>query len=277
MALLFHQNMRVFGGGSAPRNAVFTGALTAINAATGAAYWAAGFTEITNPNAPLRGVLAGLAATLDPGLTSLVVIEVGTTALGMREYIGIVWDNAAFPVAHVGRVLRDPVNRAWAAYNVAAAAIPANRVILLPGLGAPLAADSRGVAYIAGTNGGTNYLLGFMHNMYALGDKSGAYVAMPSMTDLARAGIGGAYAAAEVIVGGDFNLDPRPPKRPRGAAFLLYPRAEGGPGAYTNTTLANPYDFWLVSNVGITDADDTVYPATRVAAGSDHAAVVLTR
>jgi hypothetical protein len=69
MPLVFHQNMRVFGGG-APRR---TAALNAINVATGPWYIAAGFTEISNPNAPLHGALAGLAQTLDPGLTRLLV------------------------------------------------------------------------------------------------------------------------------------------------------------------------------------------------------------
>jgi hypothetical protein len=281
MALIFHQNMRTFGGGAPGRNAAYTAALTAINAATGPVYLAAGFTEITNPNAPLRGVLAGLAATLDPGLTRHLIVEVGTTALGMREFIGIAWDPlAGLAVQHAGHVLRDPVNKSWRAYDtpLGVGAIP-NNTIPLPG-GVALGADQRGLAYIAGIRvwDGNPYVLGFMHNMYALGDRTAAFGGLPYMADLARQAAGGGYVGAEVIVGGDFNVDPRNPKRARGAAFtMVFRAARDAFGALIPTTAVNTYDYWVVSNAGIADADASVYANTRVALASDHAGITLDR
>jgi endonuclease/exonuclease/phosphatase family metal-dependent hydrolase len=128
---------------------------------------------------------------------------------------------------------------------------------------------------------GNPFLIGFMHNMYNLGNKSSAYTNLGTMADNARNAIGGGYAGAEVIIGGDFNLAPRNPKRPRGATLFLYPRAArvggGTVGAYINTTAANPYDFWAISNGGRTDAHVRVRTQTRVPHCSDHAGITLLR
>jgi hypothetical protein len=51
MPLLFHQNLRDYGGGAPLRTATFTAALGAIGVATGPLYWAAGFTEVLNAGA----------------------------------------------------------------------------------------------------------------------------------------------------------------------------------------------------------------------------------
>ncbi|HKP13667.1 MAG TPA: hypothetical protein VJZ91_16220, partial [Blastocatellia bacterium] len=174
MARIFHQNMRVYGGGAGGRNAAYLAALTAINGITGAVYWAAGFTEITNGNAPLRAALSTRAQALDAGLTNIVVIEVGTSALGTREFIGITWDSAAgLNVQHAGQALWNPVNHGWPAYNNAIGGAPINQTINLP-MGVALGADTRGLAYIAGLSlgggmGGAALIIAFMHNMYALG------------------------------------------------------------------------------------------------------------
>jgi hypothetical protein len=276
MALIFHQNMRNYGGGAPGRNVAYNGALGAINAITGALYWVAGFTEITNTVGSVAALLAR-AAVLDAGLTRIVVIEVGTTALGTREFIGIAWDNANFTVAHGGSVVKFAMNQNWVPHNVANAALGTggNQTIALPGAGG-LAADTRGLAYIAGTNAGNPYLIGFLHNMYALGNKTEMYQRIGGIADNARAAIGGVYAGAEVIIGGDFNVAPAPArKRPRG--FTLDTVIASAMGAPINTTLANPYDYWKVSNPALNNGDASVYVQTRVALCSDHAAIVLTR
>jgi hypothetical protein len=278
MPRIFHQNMRMYGGGSAERNGVFAAGFAAIRAATPpGGYLAAGFTEVLNPGAPLREELFVLAGILDPHLVGFVVIEVGTTAVGaMREFIGIAWDLEALDVQHAGQVFRNPTLKIWEANNVAAGDVAANRTINLPpklGYGA----DTRGPAYIAARQGGNRVVIGFMHNMFTLGDKSGPYTNLGGMMDKVRKAIGGAYAGAPVVVGGDFNLPPRPPKRERGEALILETRAArvggGVAGAYVITSLANPYDYWCVSGGG-TDANARVHAETRVVPlGSDHAGI----
>lgn len=278
MALIFHQNMRDYGGGSIIRNNAYDIALTAINAATGANYWVAGFTEITNAGTS-RAALTARATVLDPGLTRLIVLNVGTMAVsGRSEYLGIAWDPAYITVQHAGQVMKHAVTRTWNAYdNTAPFGGFANpQVIGRPAVGA-LTADSRGLAYIAALRGATPYIFAFMHNMYMEGDKTGAYNNLNNMAALIRAAVGGAYAAAEVIIGGDFNLAPRNPKRPRGAALNLTARAARAGGDWANTTAANPYDFWVVSNAGLANAACAVRANTRVAHCSDHAAITLNR
>jgi len=229
MPLIFHQNMFSFGGHSAVRNATFTGAFAAIQGITGAIYRAAGFTEVINAGAGLRHTLSLLAHALDPNMTDLVVIEVGTTAVGVRrEFIGIAWDPAALIVQHAGSVLWDSANQRWRAHNAVAAGI-VNQTINRPA-GLMLGADSRGLAYIAALRLGNPFLIGFMHNMYNLGDKSSAFTHLGNMADAACNAAGGVYGGAEIMIGGDFNLRPRQPKRPRGANVLLRTCAARGPG-----------------------------------------------
>lgn len=274
-ALLFHQNMRNYGGNSALRNATFTGALATIGGITGASYWAAGFTECLNSGPGLRTNLSLLAQALDGGLTSLVVIAVGQNALGRDEYIGIAWDNVAgVNVAHVGQVLWNPMNRNWVAYNTPFGNV-VNRSLPLPPA-APQGLDTRGLAYIAGMKGNTAYLIAFMHNMYSTGNKTAAFESLDRMATLARNTIGGGYVDATVLIGGDFNLRPRSRKRSRGADERFYARAAlAAPGVYVNTTNVHPYDFWMVNNSNITDADARVFVQTRVVRGSDHAGITL--
>lgn len=275
MASIFHQNMRVFGGGSAPRNAAFNIAFGAINGVLGNVLIAAGFTEISNPNAPLRGQLLTLSGQLDAGLTSLTVAEVGTSALGLTEYLGMSWDPAVFNVQHGGQCVYNNLARAWQA-NIVPAALP--NVIPAPG-GAFLAADQRGPAFLAGIFGGAPLIVMFMHNMYGLGDRTRGFDGMPSCGSAIRLGIGGAYAGALVIAGGDYNIAPRFAGRKRGRDGTLigmnYRAAKLG-GVPINTTATNPYDFWLASDVtNIPEAWARVLPQSRVAPASDHAGIAL--
>jgi hypothetical protein len=269
--------MRTFGGHAPVRNAAFQVALTNIGNATGHQYWAAGFTEVLNDSAALNVELSAIAQTLDPGLTSLVLIEVGITAVGARsEFVGIAWDPAAFDVDGAGHVLH--VDGAWQAENTNMAGV-ANATIGLPMLDADLKADARGLAYVAGTHGGAPYLLGFMHNMYGLGDRYGGFANLWLMAGRARQAAGAAYAAAEIVIGGDFNIEPRDP-RLHADPYLAHrgargPAPAGGVGPFVNTTNAHPYDFWLVSDVAIPDANASVHVDSRTADCSDHAGISL--
>jgi hypothetical protein len=118
-------------------------------------------------------------------------------------------------VQHAGHVLRNPVDKSSVAYDTAVGAgagaargAGAANNIPLPA-GVPLGADARGLAYIAGTYGGNPYLIGIVHNMYAMGDKTAAFQNLPHMADAARKRAGGIYAAAQVLLGGDFNRPPQ--------------------------------------------------------------------
>ena len=137
-------------------NSAYTASLNAIGAATGPSYIVAGFTEVLNSDPVLRVTIANLAQTLDPGLTGLVVIEVGTTAVGVRrEYIAITWNPEYVTVQHAGQVLWNAAAQTWQAHNTAAAEVVDNRIPLPAG--PPLGADTRGLAYIAATYAGANF------------------------------------------------------------------------------------------------------------------------
>jgi hypothetical protein len=281
LPFIFHQNMRDFGGAAAKRNVFFNMNLGFVGASVmlHAPFVAAGFTEITNAGAS-RATLTALAAVLSGAMTNVLVIVVGTMALSKKpEYIGIAWDPGVITVHHAGHALYDVYNGRWQAFNYTDGALAnalANQRILFPNNNILLAlrADTRGIAYIAGTVGGNPKIIAFMHNMYAIGDPTGGFNNVPTMAERARQSAGGIYAGAQIIVGGDFNIRPRNPKRPRGNQLALLARWAGNPP--TNTTNANPYDFWLVSNGVIAHANASVYPATRFTpGGSDHAGIGL--
>jgi hypothetical protein len=278
MTSLFHQNMRTFGGHAGGRNVAFNGAFAAMNAGVGNDVVAAGFTEISNPNATLRGQLLALSAVVDAGLTSLVVCEVGTSALGLTEYIGMTWDNVWFPVTHAGMVVYNNLNRTWNTY-VTAAPFAAPPVLLIPG--APFTAvDSRGPAFLAGPlpGGRGASIVMFFHNMYNLGDRSAGFSGLQSCGQSIRAALPGGYAAARIYAGGDYNVLPRDLRKRRGNLPLLdylAARVGGVPGgALINTTAVNPYDFWLIAQPTVVPlANAAVFIQSRIPLASDHAAI----
>jgi len=275
VALIFHQNMRAFSGKSVTRNAVLTDALDDVATTTGSTYAAAGFTDVRSSGSALRGNLEALAQMLDPGLRELVLVEVGTTAGNRRELVGIAWNEGIVHVEHVGSVSYDAKAVRWSASATSAGAIPANRVVPLE---APSAGpDTRGLAFVAGLRVATKTrcLIGFVHGRFAIGTATRTFQNLGRMARAAADAVG--HPEAEVILGGDFNLAPRPPTArggvvlsPRGARVVFG-------GAYVATIDADAHDFWLVSDAAITDAQAAVYPDTRVANGSDHAAITLAR
>ncbi len=271
MARIFHQNMRNFGGNSNPRNILFGQRFGQINTALGNAFIAAGFTEILNTGVGLHNNLPIIAQALDPGLTNYVVIEVGTTAFNRREFIAIATDPAHFPITHAGHILYNSMTNNWTIFNTAVGNIVNNR-INLPIL-VNVAVDNRGVAYVAGAYNGNNYLLGFMHNMHLLRLPTLGFDRLGPIASLMRNNVPG-YAAARVIIGGDFNLAPR---NPANRGVRLYGRCcRNAFGIAINTTAANPIDFFVVSNAGTTDADVDTWGQTRILpGGSDHCGITL--
>src|SRR5262245_34813901 len=139
--------MRTFGGKTPTRNAAFGTQFAAINGVTGSVYWAAGFTELKTSKPNIRKVLSALAKKLDPGLKRLVVIQVGTSGLGYKEFIGIAWDPNWVTVEHAGIVYREGTFGSWTPHNVEESDIT-DQTILLPS-GSMYTLDTRGLAYIA--------------------------------------------------------------------------------------------------------------------------------
>jgi endonuclease/exonuclease/phosphatase family metal-dependent hydrolase len=291
MPLLFHQNMRVFGGAAAARNAVFLTRLGAIRAAVPQPIIVAGFTEVMNSGPRLCVVMPVFGTALNLAITSTAMVEIGVTAVGgQRECIAIAWSPAALTVDHIGQVLWNSTTRTWVCHNQtmtmadhgAAAGIPTTLRKELPDLDG-IGADSRGLAYIAAHEPmGDAYIIAFMHNMFTLGNRSGAFGSLPKMWQAARVALALdplynlAAGTPRMIVGGDFNVWPRD-SSVRGLA-RGYGRAarSGGPAsAWVRTTSRNPYDFWVVSDVNIVDAHVAVHTQTRVPSGSDHAGITL--
>ncbi|MFN3945397.1 MAG: hypothetical protein ACK4K7_10750 [Allosphingosinicella sp.] len=283
MTAIFHQNMRTFGGGSAGRNAAFTAAFGAMAAGVGAGVVVAGFTEISNPNLTLRNRLLGFSAILGAGLTRIAVMQVGTSALGLTEYIGITWDPVQLAATHAGMVVYNNMTRTWTPYvSPAPPAGPAAPVLTIPG--APFqAVDSRGPAFIAGALAGGygNVVVMFMHNMYNLGDRSTGFSGLQSCAENIRNALPGPYAAATIYIGGDYNVLPRDLRKRRGNMPLLTYRAQrvgdAIAGALVNTTAVNCYDYWLLSNPApVPLANVRVFAQSRAAFASDHAAIRAT-
>jgi hypothetical protein len=272
------------------RNQQFDIDFAAIRAETTADYVVAGFTEILNDQTAATEI-ANRALALDPGLTRCVTIGVGITATGARdEYISIAWDPKYFAIAHAGQVLFDSVYRRWVCYNTDGTQNPIPPTIPLPDLGgggakkrkydSTLAVDTRGLAYVYGIYNKRSRVFAFMHNMYALGDRSSAFTSLDAMMTAVHTAVGD--NGTRDYVGGDFNIEPRNPGR--GAlSFAASSYIRNGRTYYWPTTWTNPYDFWL-TNQGM-DQDDfrprftntqaRVRTQTLYSHISDHAAITL--
>jgi hypothetical protein len=121
----------------------------------------------------------------------------------------------------------------------------------------------------------------FMHNMYAIGDKSSSFTSLDAMMKAVHTAVGD--NTTRDYIGGDFNLEPRNPGR--GALTFVAETYVGNNGQtyYSTTTWTNPYDFWL-TNQGM-DQDDfrprfanaqaKVRTQTLHSHISDHAAITL--
>jgi hypothetical protein len=134
-------------------------------------------------------------------------------------------------------------------------------------------ADTRGLAYIAGTEAtnGTNCIFGFMHNMNTLGNKSGAYRSLNDMAAAVVAATG--YMGPTIYIGGDFNVPPNDPLD--GGLLHVAGERDAANTHYLNTTSANPFDFWLTDDAGTTNGDADIFYQTLASGASDHAGIKL--
>jgi hypothetical protein len=112
-----------------------------------------------------------------------------------------------------------------------------------------------------------------MHNMNKLRPPTLGFDSLGRIAYRMRQNVPG-YAAARVIIGGDFNL---PPRDPANHGVRLYGRCcRNMYGMAINTTVANPIDFFVVSNAGTIDADvDTHGQTLIIPGGSDHCGITL--
>jgi len=268
---IFHQNLRVFGGKSTSRNDTFNGAMmdicTKFNLGKVAV---AGFTEVMGTGS--LDALANMSDLLDSDLTKPILFACGFTAIKNEdpEYIAIS-TNKEFKIEIAGRVLRVRPNAyadaKWTCYSAGDLSLgdfPNNTV-----------PDSRGLAYLGGTLKDTNsktkrVIVGFMHNMYGLGDRSEAFTALEKIKQLVWA----KHSLPNVVTifGGDFNVAPRDTKG--GSHTICAMEIDGV--TPTPTTKHHAYDFWL-SSFNIPNSNAKVFAETRdVTLGlSDHAGVAL--
>lgn len=251
MAFFFHQNMLIFGGGTAARNTAY-GVQFATIPAAGMGVEVAGFTEIVN-NGASATALGVLCTNL--GVAFVGNFACGRTALGRGpEFIGL-GINAGCTLHAVGRIFFSIVKGGISLINDISA-LP-----LAPGWNTTIpqnaSADYRGVVYaIITTLAGVTCCVGFLHNLYTFeAQRSLVRNSLPSIMKLMLnpSATLGLPAIAGGCIGGDLNLQPQnlgssrsrctpysvglaalPPLYPPGAGFVV-----GG-----TTAAGNLYDYW---------------------------------
>jgi hypothetical protein len=262
---VFHQNMRTFNGITPDRVAKFASSFNSIGYRANQRVVVAGFTELLKCDDNMNSIILCLASQLHWELTNVAAFAVGRT-IGSMEYAAISWNPAMFKPDCVGGmflcqkvwtcVLGDPGTEL---------AIPADADV-----------DTRGLVFLAAKQGGKAYVYGFMHNMYAVGDRSGAFQNLENMHLKIAAFLQskkGYPSDIEFYIGGDFNVSPH---KPRSKGELECHAATTSSGAFLNTTNSNPYDFFLSNNGQITSDNVQVWASSRQDRASDHAGISMT-
>lgn len=260
MPFLFHQNMRTFGGGTAPVNAAFHTQFNAINAnvvgAFGAPIALAGFTEVRNAGAAVNAFGGAGATGLPPGtnlctalgVNYLTTVNCGSSALGYEEYVVLA---ANAPVHSVGRVSVSGLNPSELIHE----RFGALATVLSTGMHADASGDYRSVVYMVADLGlpgaPRRVAAAFFHNVYVQEiNRTFVMQRLPAivkqiLNDPALAG------SQEVYVGGDFNVLPQN-RRP----LPYYAMGTVAPAFWPGTTLGgttiagNLYDYWYANPVG---------------------------
>ena len=275
--------MRNFGGGSDSRNEKNREVLNLVRLAFRDSIKVAGFTEITN-DAASREILQQLIDQLiqqpigGNKSQNLIIVNCGRTAGDKTEFtaIGV---NSSLQILEVGRVylydkqtLRDvaPVDRSkfaqWCNTFPTASSL-----------------DYRALVYVkVCETGKAPVYVGFVHNMYTLGDNRITFMLrLPKMIDMIRDQFDG-----NIYIGGDFNTEPVDRKGKNNyycyvAGLLISPKP--GIVAFTpgGTLMSgNKYDYWY-SNLERTDRSRTPNPKVteltlRDDVGlSDHCGILL--
>lgn len=300
---IFHHNLLDYTGRNAHKNTALADQYQGIRQWHNPDFLVAGFTELLTAGAVAFENLYALAQELDGGLDRLLLVEVGECAGGDRsgriEFVGIAWDSTRLDVEYAGVAYRNSLDRFRPHHHgIDAGGINAlfDRYLeakhagleldaLVPSISipgdTPGIADHRGLAYIAGRyrDQEAPFICGFSHNMYSMGDRTTDFNLLSYMARKVWADISGAdrsYNDANVVIGGDFNVNPRRLKRP----FALFPRYAYNRRDVIRTTGRNLYDFWLVSNEALLENCSAVFEHTLVRrgsgrTGSDHMAIML--
>ncbi|AET64207.1 hypothetical protein [Methanothrix harundinacea] len=276
MVCIFHQNMRVFGGGSPVRNGAYSGAFAAITAAlppgTGPIS-VAGFTEITN-GATSNAALGPLCVNL--GTNFYATVACGETALAHGpEFIGI-GINAAYTIVSIGRILINSNNGIKLIHDISSALPPTplwrNEV---PG---GSTRDYRGLVYVVIQNAALNRIaVGFLHNLYTFEDQKILVMGNVPLMAFLMASNPMMPVGGHIYIGGDFNTLPDVSRGTRRTG-IVYNYSAGG----ATTISGNIYDYWYseiphggplpVPSVHY-NTMSPVYPPVNL---SDHAAITLT-
>ena len=312
MEVLFHQNMRNFGGGKQQRNAAYFDAFQDIATNLGVAgdVAVAGFTEVTNnmaaatefgPNSTSTN--GGLCAAL--GVTHLANIACGRTALAKGpEYIAIGF-NGALNVVSVGRIFLNASGGGMGLIHDVSPMVPPTEdwCNTVP---KKATIDYRGLVYVVVTIAGVDIAVGFLHNLYTFeAQRSLVMGQLPKMMKKMGDQLAGAGIAAKYI-GGDFNVSANlypslgttrqgiiygysiglaaiPPTLPNPPHAPTPPPPPPPPFRANGTTWAgNLYDYWfstIAPGAGLPDPTvrgitlDTAAGAANLM--SDHCAITL--
>lgn len=266
---VFHQNMRVFGGGTLGRNEAFDGAfIETVSNKMGQDKHiiVAGFTEITNATIAKDALQNASSFLFNDAKYTIGFFACGVTALKQGqapEYV-VISCRHDFTISFSGRVLlmSDQKWKCWPWDK-----FPNDR------LPEELTADSRGLAYVGGNFKNQQMIIGFMHNMYKEGNRSGGFSALPTMMKLIWEAHSG-WGNVPIYLGGDFNVKPRGFSSRADAQVICAVDANNN---NINTTRTHPYDYWVTSDPKKTNGDVTVCEETRdvVVGLSDHAGVLL--
>ena len=171
MTVLFHQNMRQFGGGVPARNAAYSAAFAVIAGRLAGAgpVVVAGFTEVCNDAAAANAFgVGGLCAAL--GVEHYANIACGSTALAQgNEYIAI-GIHAGCVVRQVGRIFLNATGGSIRLILNTPPALPPGQAWRRT-IPEHATRDYRGIVYVVVTLpgvGGPTIAVGFLHNLYTL-------------------------------------------------------------------------------------------------------------
>ena len=255
MPALFHQNLRVFGGGTAQRNEAYTDALgniaNTVNGNNGGGpIWVAGGTEIVNSISAVAG-WADLCTAL--GVNGDAVIACGISALGTREFVGI-GVRPGLDVLSRGRVFLQIDRGAVALYHDIEDPQNAQWATLLPAENTP---DYRAVVYViigAATQNVPPIGVAFLHNAYTNADIR-ALIAGAVPNIIGTIGSNPVFDGnnPHVFLGGDFNVAPLRRGTQRTGYAYVYSQPitladlnqlPHGARAGGTTMAGNLYDYW---------------------------------
>lgn len=253
MPVLFHQNLRVYGGGTPQRDNAYNAAFAQIaqqlngNAGDGPV-WVAGATEIVNNRTAVAG-WAGLCNSLGVGQNAVIIS--GISALGTAEFIGI-GVHPGLQILSAGRIFLDVGGQQVGLYHDIQDPNNAQWATTLPVAQTP---DYRGIVYvIVQANGIPTLAVGFLHNAYTNADIR-ALVAGSVPGILRTIATNPAFNAqnGHTFLGGDFNVAPL--QRGTARTGIAYVYSQGialadlaqlpaGARAGGTTMAGNLYDYW---------------------------------